>query len=90
MPVPCVAGNTYTFSMHCKKSNTDIYWALYRPGNELAGVSEAYEYAPNDTNYNNVSFSFTPTESGTIMISIFVYGTGTGSVTCDDISILVS
>lgn len=88
--VAVVANQQVTVTLYAKKSSIpDIAGRLICRGGQIAGVSsDVYDETPQNTYRNQLSISFTPTESGIIEIEALTYSTGgTGNVIYDDISI---
>ena len=84
------SGSQVTISVYMKKSHaTNIVAKLVCQGMQISGVDEDVEsLCPNDTNRNQVSISFTPTESAVVEIEVSTYAASAGNtVILDDISI---
>lgn len=71
-----------------RRTNTGLTAALYVPGGQLAGVSEATEpmTAAADT-WEQVTLSVTPSEAGVIEVFVIAYGGTTYSGYIDDLTV---
>lgn len=85
------ANKQVTVKLYFKKSHaTAIAGALVVRGGQIAGVdSDVKVECPSDTNLNQVTLTFTPTETGVVSIEVWVwYVSATGNVIINDIKII--
>ena len=73
--IAVTANNAVTVTAWCKKGHaTNIGARLVCRGGQLAGVvADVYDEKANDTNEEQLTISFTPTESGVIEIEAWAY-----------------
>ena len=85
------ANKQVTVKLYFKKSNaTAIKGALFMRGGQIAGVaSDVKVECPSDTNRNQVTLQFTPTEAGVVAIEVWAWyvSSTTDTVIVDDIDI---
>ncbi len=85
------ANKQVTVKLYFKKSNaTAIKGALFMRGGQIAGVgSDVKVECPSDTNRNQVTLTFTPTEAGVVAIEVWAWyvSSTTDTVIVDDIDI---
>jgi len=88
--VPVNANKQVTVKLYFKKSGTGIAGRLFIRGGQIAGVdNDIYTNCPDDTNRNQVTLQFTPTEKGVVEIEAQAWyvSSTTQSVIVDDIDI---
>ncbi len=85
------ANKQVTVKLYFKKSHaTAIKGALVVRGGQIAGVdSDVKVECPSDTNRNQVTLTFTPTEAGVVAIEVWAWyvSSTTDTVIVDDIDI---
>lgn len=88
--VPVNANKQVTVKLYFKKSGTGIAGRLFVRGGQIAGVDDdIYTECPNDTNRNQVTLQFTPTEKGVVEIEVQAWYVSsiTDYIIVDDIDI---
>ena len=85
------ANKQVTVKLYFKKSHaTAIKGALVMRGGQIAGVADDVKVeCPSDTNRNQVTLTFTPTEAGVVAIEVWAWyvSSTTDTVIVDDIDI---
>jgi len=72
IPVKCVASTALSIAIQGKKSSTTI-WKEPKAVLSGCGLSDSGEWDTNDTNWNSLTLSGTPTRSGMAMIIVTAY-----------------
>jgi len=88
--IPVNASKQVTVRLYFKKSGTGIAGRLFIKGGHIAGVdSDVYANCPDDTNRNQVTLTFTPTEKGVVEIEAQAWYVSSTSqnIIVDDIDI---
>lgn len=88
--VPVNANKQVTVRLYFKKSGTGIAGRLFIRGGQIAGVdNDIYTECPDDTNRNQVTLQFTPTEKGVVEIEVQAWYVSSTSqnIIVDDIDI---
>lgn len=88
--IACAANKLVTVKLWFKKSHaTNIAASLVCPGGQIAGIAtDVSTAAPSDTNWNQVTLTFTPTENGVVQLEAWMwYVAATGTIIVDDISV---
>lgn len=87
--VACAADSLVTINAWVKKSHaTTIVAKLVCKGGQIAGVAtDVTDTKADDTDYEELEITFTPTEAGVVEIEAWAYGGTTESVYVDDMTI---
>ena len=89
--VRCVANQATTISAWVQRSNTGLTVGIMARRNQLTGMSSATDYSASITasanTWEQISISFTPTETGVIELLGFAYGGTTYYGYIDDIQV---
>lgn len=87
--IAVVANVLVTAKVWVKKDNASgIYASFVLPGLQIAGVdTDVVAVKANDTSYEQLSLTFTPTAAGVVDFYVYAYGGTTYNVYVDDFSI---
>ncbi|MCK9399607.1 MAG: hypothetical protein M0Q51_06385 [Bacteroidales bacterium] len=89
--IACIANDSVTVTVYFKNSHSTIHSRLYIEPFQIAGVdSIVYDDNTGDTNRNQQSITFQPTEDGTVEIFAQVWGPNLEDVIIDDIAVSVA
>ena len=80
--VMCNAGSAVTYSVWVKKSHATSAQCYLMVENEeynLAGITAATDVKADDTNWEELSVTFTPTEKGGVPLFLYYYQTASGT-----------
>jgi len=88
--IAVASGSKVTVKAYVKKSSTGIAGALFMRGGQIAGADNDIKTdCPNDTNRNQLTIEFTPTEAGVVEIEAWAWyvSSTTANVIVDDIEV---